>query len=142
MANCKNFNVLGDHQDGFRKGRSTIRTLDRIILSIILMLNIKNGCTLEAVKMHADTLLNAKYFLKTKNRISETSYSHSAFTPVYGNGQGAGDLPCARGSTEVQKKKTILKLLTLLLVDCRGASKIDCEFFPQFYLGHGGLSIF
>jgi hypothetical protein len=27
MANCENYNVLGDRQDGFRKGRSTIRTL-------------------------------------------------------------------------------------------------------------------
>jgi hypothetical protein len=66
---------------------------DRIIPSLISMLNIKNGCTPEAVKMHADTLINAKYYLKTKNGISEKSYSHTRETPVYGNGQGAGDSP-------------------------------------------------
>jgi hypothetical protein len=27
MHNCKKFEALGDRQDGFRKGRSTIRTL-------------------------------------------------------------------------------------------------------------------
>jgi hypothetical protein len=115
------FKVLGDRQDGFRKGRSTIRTLlqneiihnynkrhrinnfvgmtdisgcfDRIIPSVISMLNVKNGCPMEAVKMHADTLSQARYFLKTKNGISDTYYSHSDATPVYGNGQGAGDSP-------------------------------------------------
>jgi hypothetical protein len=66
---------------------------DRIIPSIILMLNVKNGCPMEAVKMHANTLSQAKYFLKTKNGISDTYYSHSDATPVYGNGQGRGDSP-------------------------------------------------
>jgi hypothetical protein len=121
MANCENYNILGDRQDGFRKGRSTIRTLlqneifhdynkrhrinnfvgmtdisgcfDRIIPSIISMLNVKNGCPPEVVKMHADTLSKARYYLKTKNGISDTYYSHSDETPVYGNGQGAGDSP-------------------------------------------------
>jgi hypothetical protein len=121
MANCENYNVLGNRQDGFRKGRSTIRTLlqneifhdynkrhrinnfvgmtdisgcfDRIIPSIVSMLNVKNGCPPEAVKMHADTLSKARYYLKTKNGISDTFYSHSDKTPVYGNGQGAGDSP-------------------------------------------------
>jgi hypothetical protein len=121
MANCESHNALGDRQDGFRKGRSTIRTLlqneilndynkrlrinnlvgmtdisgcfDRILPPIISMLNIKNGCPQEAVNMHAETLQHAKYFLKTKNGLSDSYYSHSSDTPVYGNGQGAGDSP-------------------------------------------------
>jgi hypothetical protein len=43
--------------------------------------------------MHASTLEKARYFLKTKHGISETYYSHSTKTPIFGNGQGAGDSP-------------------------------------------------
>jgi hypothetical protein len=43
--------------------------------------------------MHATTLQNAKYFLKTKAGLSTNFYTHSEITPVYGNGQGAGDSP-------------------------------------------------
>jgi hypothetical protein len=42
--------------------------------------------------MHANTLSQAKYYLKTQNGVSESYYSHQS-TPVYGNGQGAGDSP-------------------------------------------------
>jgi hypothetical protein len=42
--------------------------------------------------MHANTLLYAKYHLKTKQGISEMFYSNE-ISPVYGNGQGAGDSP-------------------------------------------------
>jgi hypothetical protein len=43
--------------------------------------------------MHAKTLETAKYYLKTKQGISANYYSHTKETPVYGNGQGAGDSP-------------------------------------------------
>jgi hypothetical protein len=66
---------------------------DRILPSIILLINRRNGCPPEAVKMHADTLQKAKYHLKTKSGISSKFYSHSTATPIYGNGQGAGDSP-------------------------------------------------
>jgi hypothetical protein len=120
MQNCEKHETLGQLQDGFRKGRSTTRTLlhneimndynkrlridnyvgmtdisgcfDRILPPIISLLNRKNGCPKTAVQMHAQTLLNAKYHLKTKQGISEMFYSNS-MTPVYGNGQGAGDSP-------------------------------------------------
>jgi hypothetical protein len=65
---------------------------DRILPSIISLLNRKNGCPKEAVKMHADTLAKAKYHLKTQHGIAEEFYSND-MTPVYGNGQGAGDSP-------------------------------------------------
>jgi hypothetical protein len=120
MNHCEKHDILGDLQDGFRKGRSTTRTLlhnelindynkrlridnfigmtdisgcfDRILPSIIALLNRKNGCPKAAVSMHANTLSQAKYYLKTQNGISESYYSHQS-TPVYGNGQGAGDSP-------------------------------------------------
>jgi hypothetical protein len=43
--------------------------------------------------MHATTSEKAKYHLKTKHGISESFYYHTNETPVYGNGQGAGDSP-------------------------------------------------
>jgi hypothetical protein len=67
---------------------------DRIVVPVISILNIKNGCPDKAVAMLSTTLEMAKYHLKTKQGISPTtSYSHSNNTPVYGNGQGAGDSP-------------------------------------------------
>jgi hypothetical protein len=93
MWQCESHGRLGDLQDGFRKGRSTTRTLlhnelfadfnkrrrinnfigmtdisgcfDRIIPSLISLLNRKNGCPENAVTMHAATLKNAQYHLKT-----------------------------------------------------------------------------
>jgi hypothetical protein len=65
--NCESHGVLGDLQDGFRKGQSTKRTLlhigidnytgmtyisgcfDRILPSMLALLNWKNRCTQEAV---------------------------------------------------------------------------------------------
>jgi hypothetical protein len=83
LQNCEKYGALGELQDGFRKGRSTIRTLlhneitndynkrlcinnyigitdisgcfDRIVPSVISMLNLKNGCPAPAVAMHANT---------------------------------------------------------------------------------------
>jgi hypothetical protein len=121
LQNCEKHDSLGDIQDGFRKGCSTIRTLlhneivndynkrlrinnfvgmtdisgcfDRIVVPVISLLNIKNGCPGKAVEMHSKMLEEAKYHLKTKQGITSTSYSHSTDTPVHGNGQGAGDSP-------------------------------------------------
>jgi hypothetical protein len=121
MWNCETNGILGDLQGGFRKGRSTTRTLlhnelvadfnkrrrinnfigmtdisgcfDRIIPSLISLLNKKNGCPQNAVTMHATTLQKAKYHLKTKQGVSLNHYQHSETTPIYGNGQGAGDSP-------------------------------------------------
>jgi uncharacterized protein YjbK len=121
LQNCEAYGSLGDLQDGFRKGRSTIKTLlhneiinnynkrlrinnfvgmtdisgcfDRIVAPVISILNLKNGCPNKAVDMHATTLEKAKYHLKTKQGISTNYYNHSEETPVHGNGQGAGDSP-------------------------------------------------
>jgi hypothetical protein len=121
MYNCELGGTLGNQQDGFRKGRSTMRTLlqnelfndynkrlrvnnfigltdisgcfDRILPSLISLINRRNGCPAEAVKSHADSLRQARYYLKTKQGVSDTFYSHSSHTPIYGNGQGAGDSP-------------------------------------------------
>jgi hypothetical protein len=120
MQNCERYGTLGKLQDGFRKGRSTTQTLlhneilndynkrlcidnfvgmtdisacfDRILPSIISLLNRRNGCPKEAVAMHATTLENATYYLKSQYGVSQQG-SSNATGPVYGNGQGAGDSP-------------------------------------------------
>jgi hypothetical protein len=143
MRNCENYGALGDLQDGFRKGRSTTRTLlhnelfsdfnkrrrinnfigmtdisgcfDRIIPSIVSLLNKKNGCPPETVSMHALTLSNAKYHLKTKHGVSDSFYSHSEDSPVYGNGQGAGDSPA-------QWNQESVLLFDIYRRDVRGAT--------------------
>jgi hypothetical protein len=66
---------------------------DQILPSIISLINQKNGCPPEAVRTHAATLEKACYHLKSKNGISDRFYLHSEQTPIYGNGQGAGDSP-------------------------------------------------
>jgi hypothetical protein len=66
---------------------------DRIVPSIISLLNRRNGCPSTAVRTHAETLQSARYYLKTKQGISTGYYTHSVETPIYGNGQGAGDSP-------------------------------------------------
>eukprot|EP00957_Ditylum_brightwellii_P130997 9992585-Ditylum_brightwellii.AAC.1 len=43
--------------------------------------------------VHATTLENAKYQLKTALGVSEGYYSHCKTFPIYGNGQGATNSP-------------------------------------------------
>jgi hypothetical protein len=110
MHNCEKFEALGDRQDGFGKGRSTIRTLqneiindynkrlrvnnfvgmtdisgcfDRILPPIISLLNMRNGCPSRAVKMHAKTLQSATYYLKTKKVIIKLLLSLPGNTSIW-----------------------------------------------------------
>jgi hypothetical protein len=120
LQNCELHSTLGELQDGFRKGRSTTRTLlineivndynkllridnftgmtdisgcfDRILPSMVALLNRRNGCTRKAICMHSETLSRAEYHIKTQHGISTEFYSNS-MSPVYGNGQGAGNSP-------------------------------------------------
>jgi hypothetical protein len=112
MRNCEKHGVLGNLQDGFRKSRSTTRTLlhneiisdynkrlridnyigmtdisacfDRMLPSLLSLLNRQNGCPKEAVAMHANTLKKSQYFLKTQYGVT-TSYYSNKTDPVYGN---------------------------------------------------------
>jgi hypothetical protein len=139
---CEEHETLGDVQNGFRPGRSTLGTIitnelvteynrrmrinsytimtdiagcfDRIIPSIISILNRKNGASKQAVQMHSKTLGNARYYLKTKYGISDTFYSHTEQIPIYGNGQGAGDSPS-------QWNQESAVLISLFHQDTKGA---------------------
>jgi hypothetical protein len=112
MWNCETNGKLGDLQDGFKKGRSTTRTLlhnelvadfnkrrrinnfigmtdisgcfDCIIPSLISLLNKKNGCPQNAVTMHAMTLQQGKIPFENQTRnISKSLSTLGNYTNIW-----------------------------------------------------------
>lgn len=67
---------------------------DRIAVPLASLRNRKYGLSRYVVALHAATLKNAQFFLKTANGVSEQFYSHSAEFPIHGTGQGSGNSPC------------------------------------------------
>ena len=67
---------------------------DRIIIALASLVNRKYGLHREIVLIHASTLEQAKFHLKTAAGTSEAHYSHSIQFPIYGSGQGSGNSPC------------------------------------------------
>jgi hypothetical protein len=66
---------------------------DRIIVSLASLINRKYGLHCKVVTVHANTLEQARFHLRTTTGISELSYTHSLHFPIYGSGQGSGSLP-------------------------------------------------
>jgi hypothetical protein len=67
---------------------------DRIIVALASLINRKYGQHRNIVAVHAKTLENARYKLRTAKGISDLEYSHCPAFPLYGSGQGAGNSPC------------------------------------------------
>ena len=66
---------------------------DRIILSLASLVSRRFGMHRQVVMVNGQTLLQAKYLLKTTLGVSETLYRHCEAFPIYGSGQGAGNSP-------------------------------------------------
>jgi hypothetical protein len=66
---------------------------DRIIVSLASLINRKYGIHRRVVLVHATTLENARYRLRTAIGVSETEYSHHIQFPIHGSGQGSGNSP-------------------------------------------------
>ena len=66
---------------------------DRIIVALASLINWKYGLHQRVVALHANTLQQAQFHLRTINGISDQSYSHSIQFPIYGSGQGSGNSP-------------------------------------------------
>ncbi|KAL7569758.1 hypothetical protein ACA910_005702 [Epithemia clementina (nom. ined.)] len=66
---------------------------DRIVVSLGSLIARGFGQHRNIVFVHATTLQEAKYFLRTRLGLSEASYSHCTIFPIYGSGQGAGNSP-------------------------------------------------
>jgi len=67
---------------------------DRIIIALASLINRKYGQHRKIVLVHAQTLKDAEYRLRTATGISNTKYSHCLDFPLYGSGQGSGNSPC------------------------------------------------
>jgi hypothetical protein len=66
---------------------------DRIIPAFASLINRKYGLHKQLAIIHAKTLREAKYKLRTAIGISDTAYSHTTQFPLYGSGQGSGNSP-------------------------------------------------
>jgi hypothetical protein len=66
---------------------------DRILAPIASLLGRKKGLHRLVTLVHATTLAEARYKLKTALGISEAEYSHEDAFPIYGTGQGSTNSP-------------------------------------------------
>ena len=66
---------------------------DRIIIALASIINRKYGLHQRIVALHANTLQQARFHLRTANGMSNESYSHCIRFPIYGSRQGSGNSP-------------------------------------------------
>jgi hypothetical protein len=66
---------------------------DRIIPSLASLIGRKKGLHRNIVYVHATTLQEAKYKLKTAMGVSDDFYQHCSSYPIYGTGQGSTNSP-------------------------------------------------
>ena len=64
---------------------------DRIIPNLAMLASQKYGVHPKVTQMNAMTLQKAKYHVRTELGLSDTSFSHSDLSPIYGTGQGSGN---------------------------------------------------
>jgi hypothetical protein len=85
---------------------------NRIIPAIASLLGRRHGLHRDIIFVHARTLKEAKYKLKTVLGVSEDFYSHCEFFPIYGTGQGSANSP------------VIWTIVSSALFECHEASGI------------------
>ena len=66
---------------------------NRIIVALASLINRKYGLHRKVVAVHASTLQQARFHLRTVSGISTQFYSHSIQFPIFGSGQGSGNSP-------------------------------------------------
>ena len=66
---------------------------DCIIVVLASLCGRKQGINRDVIFIHATTLREAKFKLKTKAGLSDTSYSHCTAFPIHGTGQGSTNSP-------------------------------------------------
>ena len=67
---------------------------DRILVPFASLINRRYGMHRNVVAVHAMTLQQAIFRLKTASGMSDISYQHCAQFPIHGTGQGSGNSPC------------------------------------------------
>ena len=66
---------------------------DRILVALASLCGRKQGIHKDVIFVHAKTLQEAEFTLKTKHGITEESYSHCTKFPIHGTGQGSTNSP-------------------------------------------------
>ena len=66
---------------------------DRIVVPLASLINRKYGLHRKVVAVHARTLQQARFHLKTATGISSSHYSPCTRFPIHGTGQGSGNSP-------------------------------------------------
>ena len=66
---------------------------DRILVHLGMLAARRCGMPANAIQVHANTLMNMKYQVKTAHGISNDSYSGTTEKPLFGTGQGSGASP-------------------------------------------------
>eukprot|EP00957_Ditylum_brightwellii_P167970 12786073-Ditylum_brightwellii.AAC.1 len=72
---------------------NTALCYDRILPNISSLIVCKKGICHDIIFVHANTLEEAKYRLKTALGVSDDCYTHCELYPMYGSGQGAAHSP-------------------------------------------------
>ena len=83
---------------------------DRIIPNLAMVASQKFGVHEHVTTTNAKTLQHAAYHIRTEMGLSQTSYSHTENSPIYGTGQGSGNSPM------------IWCFLSSVLYDCYGSN--------------------
>jgi hypothetical protein len=65
----------------------------RIIPNLAMLTSRKFGVHKQVTLSYARTLQQAEYHIRTEQGLSEMRYIHSDCSPIYGTGQGSGNLP-------------------------------------------------
>ena len=66
---------------------------DRILVPFASIINRKYGLHSTVVAVHASTLREARFYLKTASGVSDSYYSPCLQYPIHGTGQGSGNSP-------------------------------------------------
>ena len=66
---------------------------DPIIPNLAMAVSKRFGVSPQVTLSNAQTLLHARYHIRTELGLSESSYSHSPNMPIFGTGQGSGNSP-------------------------------------------------
>ena len=85
---------------------------DRIIVPLAMLAARRCGMSDAAVRIHAETLANMEYSVKTIYGVSEGTYRGSTKEPLFGTGQGSGASPAAWLLLVVLLMNTMDKLIT------------------------------
>ena len=91
--NLKTTSAIASHKSLLNFDNNATSCYDRIITAIASILGRANVLHRNIIFVHAQTLREAKYKLKTLLGVLDEFYSHCKIFPIYGTGQGSANSP-------------------------------------------------